>query len=190
MTTLIVGIDEVGRGCLSGQCWAAAVAFPANQCIEGLKDSKALSEKKRLELDASIRRNGLVGLGFATVAEIDHLNILRAALLAMTRAFAALPTGDYRILVDGNHCPDFGGVPAEAIIKGDALHPQISAASIIAKVARDAEMESLHRQYPVYGWAKNKGYGTPDHLDALRVHGPTPHHRMSFAPLREPALPF
>lgn len=186
---LVVGIDEVGRGCLSGDCWACAVAFPNNAVPDGLKDSKALSENRRLALAAIIRETAIIGIGRATVEEIDTINILNATMLAMRRAYDALPAGHYRVLVDGNRLPDLGNVEAEAIIKGDALHPQISAASIIAKVSRDAYMDELHTAHPQYDWKSNKGYGTAKHLAALAAFGPTPHHRLTFAPLSQPALP-
>lgn len=186
---LVVGIDEVGRGCLGGDCWASAVAFPHNIIPDGMRDSKAISAKRRDELAIEIRRTALIGIGRASVAEIDRINILEAAMLAMQRAFQALPAGNYTVLVDGNRCPDLGSTPTKAIVKGDALHPQISAASIIAKVGRDAYMDELHQLYPQYDFATNKGYGTATHLAALRKHGPTPHHRMSFGPISQPTLP-
>ncbi|QAY80188.1 ribonuclease HII [Sphingosinicella sp. BN140058] len=186
---ITVGIDEVGRGCLAGDCWAAAVAF-TGPIPQGIRDSKALSAKQRTALAQAIRENALVGLGRASVAEIDRLNILRATLLAMRRAFDALPTNTYRVLVDGNQVPPLPCDDVSAVVGGDAHHVEIGAASIVAKVARDAEMDALHAEFPEYGWATNRAYGTPDHLEALRIHGPTPHHRMSFGPVSQPLLPF
>jgi ribonuclease HII len=187
-TVIIVGIDEVGRGCLSGDCWAAAVAFPG-EIPAGLKDSKATTLLQRTRLAGEIRRLGFVGVGRATVEEIDRFNILRATMLAMKRAFDALPAGSYQVLVDGNKAPELDAHAVEAVIGGDALHAQISAASIIAKVERDAHMDQLHQAFPHYEWDQNKGYGTEAHLEAIRLHGISPHHRKSFGPICQPSLP-
>lgn len=185
---IIVGIDEVGRGCLSADVWAAAVAFLDSTIIpEGITDSKKLTSKKRQALAAQIRKVAIVGIGRVTASEIDKINILNATMLAMKRAFNDLPAGNYHVLVDGNRAPDLG-VPTEVIIKGDETHTVIGAASIIAKVGRDKMMDRLHVEYPYYDWAHNKGYGTPKHLDGIRLHGPSPHHRMTFAPLRQTCL--
>lgn len=179
----VFGVDEVGRGPLAGPVVAAAVLLDAD--IPGLADSKTLSPARRCQLDCAIRAAGQVALGRASVAEIDRLNILEATLLAMARAVEALaaccgpPT---LVLVDGNRAPPLP-FPARAIIGGDASEPAISAASIVAKVARDAIMVELCRADPRYGFSAHKGYGTPEHLAALALHGPSPAHRRSFAPV-------
>ena len=183
---LTVGIDEVGRGSLCGDVFAAAVAFPAT-IPEGITDSKKLTPSRRLALADAIQASALIGIGRVTSAEIDSINILRATLLAMRRAFAALPTGNYSALVDGNSDPELG-VPTKTVVKGDLHHAQISAASIIAKTQRDAYMDALHVEHPVYDWISNKGYGTAKHLSSLREYGPSPYHRMTFAPLQQPEL--
>ncbi len=181
---LLAGVDEVGRGPLAGPVVAAAVILDPARPIAGLADSKALTEKRRQALDIEIREQALAwALGRAEVEEIDALNILQASLLAMQRAVAALSVAPYRALVDGNCCPVLA-CPAEAVIKGDQTVPVISAASIIAKVARDAEMVALDAVYPGYGFAVHKGYPTKAHLDALDRLGVLPIHRRSFAPVR------
>jgi len=180
---LIAGVDEVGRGPLAGPVVAAAVILDPARPIAGLADSKQLSASRREQLAAEIRAKALAwALGRAEVAEIDRINILHAALLAMQRAVAALSIAPERALVDGNRCPALA-CPCQAIIKGDATVPAISAASILAKVARDAELRQLHDRYPQYDFARHKGYPTAAHLDALRRHGPCPEHRRSFAPV-------
>ncbi len=181
---LLAGVDEVGRGPLAGPVVAAAVILDPARPIMGLADSKALSEKHRQALDIEIREKALAwALGRAEVDEIDALNILQASLLAMQRAVAALSLVPHRALVDGNRCPLLA-CPAEAVIKGDQTVPVISAASIIAKVARDAEMVALDAVYPGYGFAVHKGYPTKAHLEALDRLGVLPIHRRSFAPVR------
>jgi ribonuclease HII len=181
----VCGVDEVGRGPLAGPVIAAAVILDPNNPIDGLKDSKALSEEKRVELDVLIRRCAYAfAFGRAEVEEIDHINILQATLLAMQRAVAALPFPPDLAYIDGNRCPQLN-CRAEAIVKGDAKVPAISAASIIAKVARDREMAEWDARYPGYGLARHKGYPTPTHLRALDELGPSPIHRRSFAPVRE-----
>ncbi len=181
---LLAGVDEVGRGPLAGPVVAAAVILDPARPIAGLADSKALSEKRRQALDIEIREKALAwALGRAEVDEIDALNILQASLLAMQRAVAALSVTPYRALVDGNRCPLLA-CPAEAVIKGDQTVPVIGAASIIAKVARDAEMVALDAVYPGYGFAVHKGYPTKAHLEALDRLGVLPVHRRSFAPVR------
>lgn len=177
-------MDEVGRGPLAGPVVAAAVVLrdggPA-----GLTDSKKLTAKRREELAAEIRDSALCwGLGRAEVEEIDRMNILRASHLAMQRAVAALALPPEVVLVDGNLLPSFP-IPAVAVVKGDDRVPAISAASILAKVARDREMVALAEQLPGYGFDKHKGYGTAAHLEALRRLGPTSQHRRSFAPVRK-----
>lgn len=182
-TLLIAGVDEVGRGPLAGPVIAAAVILDPARPIAGLADSKKLSPARRERLTLDIRANALAwALGRAEVAEIDRLNIFQASLLAMRRAVEALPMTPDRVLVDGKHCPPLA-CPCTAIVKGDATVPAISAASILAKVARDAELRELHDHYPQYGFARHKGYPTAEHLDALRRYGPCPEHRRSFAPV-------
>lgn len=185
MTRLLVaGVDEVGRGPLAGPVVTAAVILDCSKVIEGLADSKLLSENKRLLLDQEIRARALCySIGQADVYEIDQLNILQATLLAMQRAVAGLSTKPTKVLVDGNHLPDLS-CQAEAIVGGDGLVAEISAASIIAKVYRDSLMKGLHRQYPEYGFDKNKGYPTRLHREALLKYGAAPCHRKSFAPVR------
>jgi ribonuclease HII len=181
---LLAGVDEVGRGPLIGDVVTAAVILDPNKPISGLADSKKLSEKKREALAQIIRRDALCwAIGRASPQEIDELNILQATLLAMTRAVQALSVQPDHVLVDGNRCPKWA-YSSEAIIKGDGLIAEISAASIIAKVARDHEMLALDKQHPEYGFAKHKGYPTPLHLAKLNELGPLSLHRMSFKPVQ------
>jgi ribonuclease HII len=181
----ICGIDEAGRGPLAGPVFAAAVILDPRHPIVGLDDSKKLSEKKRDLLAAEIKAHALAwAVASASVEEIDRINILQATLLAMQRAVAALSIVPTEILVDGNRLPHFD-VPARAIIGGDASVVEISAASILAKTSRDAEMMKLHATAPQYGLDRHKGYGTAAHLQALRDHGAADFHRRSFAPVRE-----
>jgi len=183
-TWLVCGVDEAGRGPLAGPVFAAAVVLDERHPIMGLADSKKLSEKKREKLAAEIRLHALDwAIGRAEVAEIDRINILQASLLAMKRAVEGLTVLPHKALVDGLHCPALL-MPAEAIVKGDASVAQISAASILAKTARDAEMLELHLVYPQYGFDRHKGYGTAEHLAALQRHGACPVHRLSFAPVK------
>jgi ribonuclease HII len=177
----IAGVDEAGRGPLAGPVVAAAVILGVVP-ICGLDDSKKLSAKRRAVLEAEILASCIVGIGEASVDEIDAINILQATLLAMTRAVEAMGVVPARILVDGNRLPDWA-YSAEAVIGGDAIHPCISAASIIAKEYRDRIMIAADADYPGYGWATNKGYGAAVHLDALGRLGVTPLHRRSFAPV-------
>lgn len=182
---MIAGVDEVGRGPLAGPVYAAAVILDPCRNICGLADSKALTTIRREGLDAEIRANAIAwSLGVASVDEIDSINILQASLLAMQRAVAALSCVPCLVLVDGNRCPrlDF---PSTAIIKGDQKVNAISAASIIAKVARDRHMCMLDGVYPGYGFAGHKGYPTPAHVRALQTLGVSPIHRRSFAPVRQ-----
>lgn len=180
----LAGVDEVGRGPLVGAVVTAAVILDPERPIEGLTDSKKLTAAQREGLAEQIRERALAwALGRAEAAEIDTLNILQATMLAMQRAVAALPVTPTSVLIDGNRCPALP-MPAQAVVKGDATVPAISAASILAKVARDAEMQALAQQYPGYGFAKHKGYPTPEHLEALQRLGPLPEHRRSFAPVR------
>ncbi len=180
---LIAGVDEVGRGPLAGPVVAAAVVLDPQTPIAGLKDSKLLSPLRRETLAAAIRERARYwSLGRADVAEIDALNILQASLLAMQRAVEGLPVVPQRVLVDGRHLPRLS-CPAEAIVKGDARVAEISAAAIIAKVARDTEMQRLHERYPGYGFDRHKGYPTKEHREQLVALGVTPQHRRSFAPV-------
>lgn len=181
---LICGVDEVGRGPLIGAVVTAAVILDPAKPISGLTDSKKLSEKRRAELAELIKQRALCwALGRAEPHEIDQLNILHATMLAMRRAVAALTIKPDWVLVDGNRTTDFG-VPATAVVKGDALVPEISAASIIAKVARDSEMHALHLAHPQFGFADHKGYPTAAHLAAIAQHGVLPEHRRSYKPVR------
>ena len=187
---LVAGIDEAGRGPLAGSVVAAAVILDAARPIAGLRDSKLLSALQRDRLAVEIRANALAwAVGEADVAEIDALNILQATMLAMRRAFAGLTIAPGEAWIDGNRCPGLACV-ARAIVKGDRDVAVISAASIIAKTARDAMLIELDRQYPAYGFAHNKGYGTPEHLAALARHGPCPAHRRSFAPVAQSSFVF
>ncbi len=179
----VAGVDEVGRGPLAGAVVAAAVILNPEKPISGLTDSKKLSEKKRDLLFDIIRRDALAwAIGRAEVEEIDTLNILHASMLAMKRAVEQLSPAAEFAQVDGNRCPNLL-IPSEAIVKGDLTVPCISAASIIAKVTRDREMDQLDKTYPGYGLAQHKGYPTQTHLDALKKLGPCEIHRRSFGPV-------
>ncbi len=181
---LICGVDEAGRGPLCGPVVAAAVILDPQRPIAGLADSKKLSEKARDRLAPLIREQALAwAVAEASVEEIDRLNILHATMLAMRRAVEALAQRPDEVLVDGNRCPQLA-LPVRAIVKGDALEPAISAASILAKTARDAGMLALDAAYPQYGLAAHKGYPTAAHLAALRRHGVADFYRRSFAPVR------
>jgi len=181
---LICGVDEAGRGPLAGAVFAAAVILDGERPIEGLADSKKLSEKKRVYLAEQIRERALSwAVAKAEVEEIDSINILQASLLAMRRAVENLSLFPSEALIDGLHCPKLA-IPCRAIIKGDSSVAEISAASILAKTARDAEMLSLHLEYPQYGFDQHKGYPTALHLEALRRHGASEIHRRSFAPVK------
>ena len=182
---LAAGVDEAGRGPLAGPVVAAAVILDPRQGIAGLADSKKLTARRREQLFDQIQDKALCcAIGQASVEEIDRLNILQATLLAMQRAVAGLRLVPARVLVDGNRLPRLPML-AEAIIGGDAKVPAISAASILAKVHRDRWCEQIDAEYPQYGFAAHKGYGTAAHLAALRQHGPTPWHRRSFAPVAQ-----
>lgn len=183
-TTWIAGVDEVGRGPLAGPVLAAAVILDPLKPIEGLNDSKLLSERKRESLFGIIKDRAIAwSIGRAEVEEIDALNILQATLLAMQRAIAGLPVIPTEVMVDGIHAPKLK-MPVSKIPKGDQTVPSISAASIIAKVTRDSEMMQYDLAYPHYGFAAHKGYPTKAHLAALAKYGPTPIHRRSFAPVK------
>ncbi len=184
MGDLLAGVDEVGRGPLIGSVVAAAVILDPARPIEGLTDSKKLTARKREALDGMIREQALAFVvAEASAAEVDQLNIYHATHLAMRRAIDGLtPAAEY-LLVDGNRLPGHV-LPGQAVVKGDARHPAIAAASIIAKVARDAQMLALDIRYPEYGFARHKGYPTKQHLEALAAHGPLAEHRRSFAPVQ------
>jgi ribonuclease HII len=181
---LMCGIDEAGRGPLAGPVYAAVVILDTVTPIAGLADSKQLSEPDRTALAAEIKARAVAwAIASASVEEIDAFNILRASLLAMRRAVEGLAMAPREVLVDGNRCP-YLGVPARTIVKGDATVAPIAAASILAKVARDAEMLNVHGLHPRYGFDRHKGYSTPDHLEALRLYGACNAHRRSFAPVQ------
>jgi len=181
---LVCGVDEAGRGPLAGPVFAAAVILDPRRRIRGLDDSKKLTERVRLELAAAIKDRAVAcGIASASVAEIDALNILQATLLAMTRAISALAVAPDRVVVDGLHCPAIA-IEARAVVDGDAKVKAISAASILAKTARDAEMMRLAQVYPRYGFERHKGYPTPEHLELLRRYGPCEAYRRSFGPVR------
>jgi len=186
---LVAGVDEAGRGPLAGPVVAAAVVFPPYvKFIRGLRDSKLLLPRRRERLARIVRARALaVGVGAASVREIDRLNIRRASILAMRRALGRLGLIPGLVLVDGLPCPELG-MAHEAIVDGDAHCHSIAAASVVAKTVRDRLMEGLGRRHPSYAWESNKGYGTPDHLAALAAWGFTPHHRKSFAPVVQLAL--
>lgn len=185
MTRLVAGVDEVGRGPLVGAVVAAAVILDPEKPIEGLADSKKLTAKKREQLSLEIKEKALSwALGRAEAEEIDNINILQASLLAMKRAVEALSIKPDHLQIDGNRCPEMK-YSMEAIIKGDSKIAAISAASIIAKVARDAEMVALDKRYPEYGFATHKGYPTKKHREALLKYGVIAEHRTSFKPVRQ-----
>ena len=188
-TVWICGVDEAGRGPLVGSVIAGAVVLDPNQPIMGLRDSKKLSPARREQLYAEIMQKARAwGIGQASPSEIDTLNILQATMLAMRRAIEALSErlGEWpsKALIDGNRCPILP-IASEAIIKGDAKEPAISAASIIAKVTRDQQMQALHTQYPQYGFNQHMGYPTEAHMQALKQYGPCEEHRRTFAPVRD-----
>ncbi len=179
----VAGVDEVGRGPLCGPVTAAAVILNPDHIPAGIGDSKALSSAKRERIYAEIMASATVSIAHASVEEIDALNILRASHLAMERAVAGLAMAPGFVLVDGNRLPGSLPCPARAVVKGDAKSLSIAAASIVAKVTRDRIMVDLAQQHPGYGWDRNAGYPTPDHLTALLNLGVTPHHRRSFKPV-------
>ena len=182
---LVAGVDEAGRGPLAGPVIAAAVILDETDRIPGLADSKKLSERRREQLERMILEQALAcSIGRADHLEIDRLNILNASLLAMQRAIDGLNVKPARVLVDGNRCPG-ADYPATAIVKGDQTEACISAASILAKVSRDREMVEMDRRYPGYGFARHKGYPTPQHVRALSEIGPCPIHRRSFGPVQQ-----
>ena len=180
---LVCGVDEAGRGPLAGPVYAAAVILNPGRRVNGLADSKVLTAEKRQVLAGRIKERAVAwSVAWASVAEIDRLNILRAAMLAMRRAVEGLPVAPQEAWIDGQHCPELP-CPARAFVDGDATHRMISAASILAKTERDAEMARLHERFPQYGFDKHKGYSTPEHLDRLGRLGPCEIHRKSFYPV-------
>jgi ribonuclease HII len=190
---IICGVDEAGRGPLAGAVYAAAVILNPARPIMGLADSKKLTEKKRNELSAEIKQHSLAwAIACSTVEEIDKINILQASLLAMKRAIEAMQQqfdvslylDQILVQVDGNKCPKIS-LPCEAIVQGDSKVQAISAASILAKVARDADLCELDKQYPQYNFAKHKGYPTAEHLEAIDLHGICPIHRLTYAPVKK-----
>ncbi|MCP5277056.1 MAG: ribonuclease HII [Thiobacillus sp.] len=181
---LVCGVDEAGRGPLAGPVYAAAVILDPRRPIAGLKDSKKVPEARRFLLADEIKAHALAWhFASATVAEIEELNILHATMLAMRRAVLGLRPLPEGALIDGNRCPDLP-MACRAIVKGDALEPCISAASILAKTERDKEMRALADIYPQYGFERHAGYPVPDHLAALELHGPCPEHRRNFGPVK------
>ncbi len=181
----VAGVDEAGRGPLAGPVVASAVILNKDNIPEGIDDSKKLTARIREKLYHEICLHSIVGVGISEVFEIDKINILEATKLAMIRAISALSQPPKFILVDGNQLPPNLPAPALPVIKGDSISISIAAASIIAKVTRDRIMQNLSREYPIYGWEKNAGYGTKKHLEALILHGTSPHHRISFEPVRK-----
>jgi len=182
----IAGVDEAGRGPLVGSVVAAAVILDPNNPIEGLNDSKKLSEKKREKLFIEIQEKALAwAIAEASAAEIDEHNILQASLLAMRRAVEALSIQPEHVLVDGNKIPQGLAMSCDAVVGGDALHPEISAASILAKVTRDRQMVEMDQKYPQFGFAKHKGYPTKAHFEAIALHGVIDEHRRSFGPVKK-----
>lgn len=180
----ICGVDEAGRGPLAGPVYAAAVILNPAKPIDGIADSKTLSEKKRDALAKAIKLNAFAWcVAYATVEEIDRINILQATLLAMKRAVEGLSHAPHQVLVDGLHCPKIA-YPATAVVQGDSSVLAIGAASILAKTARDAEMRRLDLEHPQYAFSRHKGYSTAEHLALLELHGVSPVHRRSYAPVR------
>jgi ribonuclease HII len=187
--TRVAGVDEVGVGPLAGPLVAAAVILPCEVGLRGVDDSKKLSRAQRQRLGDEIRACAVaVGVGVVTVEEVDRLNTFWAALEAMRRAVAALAVDAEHLLVDARRIPGVA-IPQESLVKGDSRSYSIAAASIVAKVARDAMMEGLDREFPLYGFARHMGYGTPEHLAALARHGPCAVHRRSFLPVSQARLP-
>jgi ribonuclease HII len=185
---LICGVDEAGRGPLAGPVYAAAVILDPRRPVAGLADSKLLSARQRATLAIAIKDRALAwAVAAASVEEIDMLNILRASLLAMRRSVEALAVRPDEAVIDGNQAPTLA-MACRTLVGGDRLHPSISAASILAKTARDAELVLLDASYPQYGFARHKGYGTPQHLLALRIHGPCAIHRRTFGPVAQRIL--
>lgn len=183
------GCDEAGRGCLAGSVYAAAVVLPKDFRNEMLNDSKQLTEKQRYALREVIEREALAwAVGIVTPEEIDKINILKASFLAMHRAIDGLKVRPQHLLIDGNRFTKYAGVPHTTVVKGDGKYLSIAAASILAKTYRDDYMNRLHEEFPYYDWNHNKGYPTKKHRDAIREHGTTPYHRMTFNLLGDPQL--
>lgn len=183
------GCDEAGRGCLAGSVYAAAVVLPKDFRNEMLNDSKQLTEKQRYALREVIEREALAwAVGIVTPEEIDKINILKASFLAMHRAIDGLKVRPQHLLIDGNRFTKYAGVPHTTVVKGDGKYLSIAAASILAKTYRDDYMNRLHKEFPYYDWNHNKGYPTKKHRDAIREHGTTPYHRMTFNLLGDPQL--
>lgn len=182
---LVCGVDETGRGSAISGVWVSACILDPDKPIEGLKDSKKLSAVRREQLAEEIKQKALSwSINIASLEEVESLNVLNATLLGMKRAVEELHIKPNKVMVDGNKCPNID-IPAEAIVKGDDLIPAISAASILAKVARDKAIKELHQLYPQYGFDKHKGYLTKDHMQALEEHGPCPIHRKTYGPVRK-----
>jgi len=182
---LEAGCDEAGRGCLAGPVFAAAVILPPDFRCDILNDSKQLTERQREQLRVVIEQEALsYAVASCTPEEIDRLNILRASIESMHRSLSLLSNKPEHILVDGNRFLPYEGIPYSCVIKGDAKYLSIAAASVLAKTWRDDHMRDLDKQYPQFGWSRNKGYPTLEHREAIRVHGITPHHRKSFALLK------
>lgn len=191
---IIAGVDEVGTGPLCGPVCAVAVIIPAEGDFSGwidqVNDSKQLSHQVRERLAAEIRKTCFVGVGLASVEEISRFNVLASSHMAMCRAIESLPFAPTHVLVDGSRVPRGIKAPVTTVIKGDTKCVSIAAASVVAKVHRDALMAKIHEEFPMYGFDRNAGYGTPVHLEALKKHGPCPHHRLNFRGVRqEPAPP-
>ncbi len=183
------GCDEAGRGCLAGSVYAAAVVLPKDFRNEMLNDSKQLTEKQRYALREVIEREALAwAVGIVTPEEIDKINILKASFLAMHRAIDGLKVRPQHLLIDGNRFTKYAGIPHTTVVKGDGKYLSIAAASILAKTYRDDYMNRLHEEFPYYDWNHNKGYPTKKHRDAIREHGTTPYHRMTFNLLGDPQL--
>jgi ribonuclease HII len=185
---LVAGVDEAGRGPLAGPVVVAAVVFPDRRYPDGLNDSKKLTPAQRERLYGAILKRASVSVAIASRARIDRMNILRASLWAMSRAVAGLPEKPDHVLVDGNMEPPGLACTCETVIGGDGLSVSIAAASIVAKVTRDRLMTAIGHAYPDYGFEQHMGYSTPAHFAALKAHGPCPHHRQSFAPVRAQQL--
>lgn len=182
----VIGVDEVGRGCLAGPVFAAAVILPDDFNLEGVTDSKLISEPRRERLSKEIHGCAQVGIGFASVGEVDRLNILGATFVAMKRAIENLGVGGGHVIVDGNaRIPGLEGYLQTPLVKGDLRAKPVAAASIVAKVARDSFMRSLSEKFPAYRFEKHKGYASAEHVAALQAHGPCVQHRSTFAGVRE-----